>query len=139
MNLAPEILDHNARTNRYLRRLAVVVAVIFLALNAITAAAVLRVAVLGAEESAIAASQSQFNARLLEIILADTGCLVDDTPAQCSQRVRDANRAEGARRIIEVDCAARRLAAGLPAPIPPDSCPEQTPSEVYPGGQAPTE
>ena len=82
--------------------------------------------------------QAKTNGHTLEIILAVTGCTLDDTPEECRDRIRAAGQAEGDRRIIEVDCAARRLAAGLPAPIPPDSCPAQTPPEVYPGAPPPT-
>jgi hypothetical protein len=78
-------------------------------------------------------NQARANGRMAAVILAVTGCTAEDTPAECSTRVRDGSRAEGARRIVEVDCAARRLAAGLPAPIPPDTCPSQTPPHIYPG------
>lgn len=66
-----------------------------------------------AEESRI---QSERNEDLLNIVLAITGCTVDDTPEACAQRVGTASQEEGNRRILEVDCRIRRALAGQPAP-----------------------
>lgn len=80
---------------------------------------------------------AEHNTRIGAVILAVTGCTIEDTPAECSARVRSGSQAEGARRVAEVDCAARRLAAGLPALDPRRSCAEQTPVDVYPGAGSP--
>lgn len=69
----------------------------------------------------------------LRVILAVTGCTVEDTSPECLGRIQAASTAEGDRRIAEVDCVTRRAVAGLPAPIPPGTCISQTPPEVYPG------
>ncbi len=127
MNLsAPEVLDANARTNQLLRRLGVIVAVLFLLLNTITAFGVFLTVV-------EARNQARLNGQIGAVILAVTGCTATDTPEQCRDRTRVASISEGARRISEVDCADRRREAGLPAPTPPDSCVSQTPESVYPG------
>lgn len=127
MNLsAPAVLDANAKTNRLLRRLGVIVAALFLILNSVTAAGVF-LAVIEAR------NQAKLNGQIGAVILAVTGCTVEDTPEQCRERVRSSSVAEGARRIAEVDCADRRREAGMSAPIPPDSCVSQTPESVYPG------
>ena len=60
--------------------------------------------------------QSKRNEDLLNIVLAITGCTVDDTPEACAQRVGTASQEEGNRRILEVDCRIRRALAGQPAP-----------------------
>lgn len=92
------------------------------------------VLVLGLFAIVDARNQAKVNGRMAAVILAVTGCTAEDTPDQCSNRVRSGSQAEGARRVIEVDCADRRRAAGLPAPDPADSCPNQTPPHIYPGG-----
>lgn len=68
------------------------------------------------EEAAAGTDQSQRNETLLRIVLAITGCTVDDTPEACAQRVGTASQAEGNRRIVEVDCRIRRALAGQPPP-----------------------
>jgi hypothetical protein len=72
---------------------------------------------------------------VLRIVVAVTGCTTEDTAEQCRQRLRDGSTAEGARRTAEVDCLTRRALAGLPAPIPPTTCVDQTPPSIYPGEQ----
>ncbi len=124
--VVPEVLDQNARTNLWLRRVAVVAIALFLLLNAVTALSVVRVAQAGREQGA-------YNARLLSIVLEVSGCTVDDEPGRCAARLGLRSINEGTRRIIEVDCATRRALVGLPAHEPARSCVEQTPPDVYPG------
>jgi hypothetical protein len=126
--VSPDKVDElNARTNRWLRRLAVVVAVLLVCLNAITAAGVAWTAV-------DSLKQARTNGQTLAVLRSVTGCTAVDTPEQCHQRLRDSTTAEGARRTAEVDCLTRRALAGLPAPIPPTTCIDQTPRNIYPGG-----
>lgn len=70
---------------------------------------------------------------ILRIVVAVTGCTIEDTPESCRKKLADNSTAEGARRITEVDCITRRALAGLPAPNSSGTCASQTPPEVYPG------
>lgn len=77
--------------------------------------------------------QTKDNGRILEIMVAVTGCTPEHSPEACTNMLRDRDIREGTRRIAEVDCVHRRQHAGLPAPEPGRFCIEQTPPEVYPG------
>jgi hypothetical protein len=130
------VAEANAAANRWLKRLALVLAGLALALNATTAAIVYFVAVdaraaaVGAQDQAEAAkSQSAYNADLLGIVAAVTGCGIETPVGQCQTALAEA----GARRLAEADCQTRRALASLPAPAPGVACIEQTPPSVYPG------
>lgn len=120
--LQPKVLANNQRTNEWIRRLLVAMAVLVLILGGITASTVTWLA-------SRAVEQSSRNEALLSVVLAVTGCTVEDTPEECRQRQRDAQT----KAIADIDCRARRRDVGLPAPTPGTPCVEQTPADVYPG------
>lgn len=76
---------------------------------------------------------AESNNRILNIIVAFTGCLPEDSPEICQAKKKATDVKEGTRRIAEVDCIHRRSLVGLPAPEPTRFCTEQTPPEIYPG------
>lgn len=55
---------------------------------------------------------------ILRIILAVTGCTIEDSVEQCQAKAK----AYGAANIIEVDCRVRLAVAGAPAPERGSSC-----------------
>lgn len=59
-------------------------------------------------------NSARANAKLLEITLAVANCTTADSPAQCRQRQVDRAAAEGAVRVLEVDCRMRAALAGKP-------------------------
>ena len=81
--------------------------------------------------------QTKQNGEILNVIAAVTGCTIADTQESCQAKLRAEtqrrNLVERVGRVVEVDCVHRRAHAGLPAPDPSKSCPEQTPKEIYPG------
>lgn len=66
--------------------------------------------------------QSRYNADLMRIVVAYTGCSTTDTPEACSQKQNDRSSEEGRLRIAAVDCLVRRALDGQPPPAPGEPC-----------------
>lgn len=75
-----------------------------------------------AREAEDATKQSERNEAILRIILAVTGCRLEDTPEQCAERIHQANLREGERRISETECRFRAALAGKPPTNPGELC-----------------
>lgn len=69
------------------------------------------------EQSVQAAKSSESNAATLRVVLAVTGCEVNDTPKQCHDKIVAQSTESNNRRIAESDCLVRRAVANLP-PLP---------------------
>ena len=84
---------------------------------------VLLIATAGNTEKTVDQSEQNFKALkdqqdILRIILAVTGCTVEETSEQCQAKVATG----GFRSIIEVDCRMRLALAGLPPPDKGQTC-----------------
>ncbi len=122
---APTLLADNARTNTWMRRLAVIVAGLLLALNA---------AALGVTIASLNGGTRQ---RELLVDCVTPGPKVGAvTGHECWDRLHDP-RATGDAVAVIVDnlyCDQRRAQAKLPAvPDPKVMCRLQTPPDIYPG------
>lgn len=65
---------------------------------------------------------AESNTSILRVVLAVTGCTVEDTAEQCGKRSADNGRAAAAVSIADIDCRIRRALANKPAPAAGEVC-----------------